>query len=418
MTPENQIKYDQRMKRLNDSLELREPDTVPIALSQFLYPFYNSPYSVADIVYDDDLSKTKECLLKYVHEYEPDNVGNIDTTLCGEGRILELAQPKDTTWSGMPEGLIGDNSPQQHLEFPVLLDDEFEEFFSDRTGWMLRHSLPRTCKLLEPFENFEMRGLARSYTVLAKYLSTPEMRETIEKIWKLSELVDKKNAGMAEVKRALYEEGFPHTRTGFARLPFDMYSDLLRGTMLTFTDIYDYPDELERYLEETLERELYNIAKGKGKNPGERVGMMLHKGFDGFLSNEHYAKFYWSGLKKIILALIDAGKVPYLFCEAKYNSRLDFLADVPPGKVLYRFEQIDLAEAKRKLGGIACFSGGFPSYLLDHGTPQQVADEVKRELDICAPGGGYQFDTDCGLNNAKPENVEAMFKTLRDYGKY
>ena len=421
MTPENKAKFDARMKRLDDTVALREPDMVPIALSQFLYPYFHSPYSIADIVYDEDLSKTEECLLKYCREYEPDNVGNIETTFCGQGKMLELAGPKDTTWSGMPGEMgekIGKNSPQQHLEFPVLMDEEFEEFMTDRTGWTFRHSLPRTCKLFEPFEKFEMRGMARGYLPLTAFLSSPEIKDTIQKVWQLGDMMKKNAEGMAKVKNALYEAGFPHTRTGRCGMPFDMYSDTLRGTMLTFTDIYDYPDEMEKYLESTLEITLERIAKGKGTNPGERVGMMLHKGFDGFLSDEHYAKLYWSGLKKIILAIIDAGKVPYLFCEAKYNSRLDYLADVPPGKVLYRFEQIDLALAKKKLDGIACFSGGFPSYLLDHGTVQQVENEVKRELDICAPGGGYQFDCDCGLNNAKPENVEAMFKTLREYGKY
>ena len=34
--------------------------------------------------------------------------------------------------------------------------------------------------------------------------------------------------------------------------------------------------------------------------------------------------------------------------EGKYNSRLKYLADVPPGKVFYHFETVDMAEAKKR----------------------------------------------------------------------
>ena len=39
-------------------------------------------------------------------------------------------------------------------------------------------------------------------------------------------------------------------------------------------------------------------------------------------------------------------------------------------------------------------------------------------LDICAPGGGFIFETACGMDCAKDENVEAMFDTVRTCGKY
>jgi uroporphyrinogen-III decarboxylase len=59
----------------------------------------------------------------------------------------------------------------------------------------------------------------------------------------------------------------------------------------------------------------------------------------------------------------------------------------------------------------------FPVYLLHYGTKQQVIDEVKRLIDILAPGGGYIFSTGAAHDNAIPENVEAMFDTVKTYGK-
>ena len=56
--------------------------------------------------------------------------------------------------------------------------------------------------------------------------------------------------------------------------------------------------------------------------------------------------------------------------------------------------------------------------LLSYASKERVADEVKRLLDICAPGGGFIFETTSALSHVKRENVEAMFETVKLYGKY
>ena len=47
---------------------------------------------------------------------------------------------------------------QQFIEFPTLLDDEFDEFFSDRTGWALHKQLYRESGLLEPLTKLALGG--------------------------------------------------------------------------------------------------------------------------------------------------------------------------------------------------------------------------------------------------------------------
>ena len=51
-----------------------------------------------------------------------------------------------------------------------------------------------------------------------------------------------------------------------------------------------------------------------------------------------------------MLALIDMGVTPFIYTEGKYNSRLEQLADVPAGKVIYHFESVDMAQAKKGSG--------------------------------------------------------------------
>lgn len=135
------------------------------------------------------------------------------------------------------------------------------------------------------------------------------------------------------------------------------------------------------------------------------------------MSPRQYEKLYWKPLKKIMLALIDMGVTPFIYTEGKYNSRLEQLADVPAGKVIYHFESVDMAQAKKILGNTACISGNLPIYLLEYGTKQQVIDACKSLIDTCAPGGGYIFDTNESIDNAKRENIEAMYDTVLNYGR-
>ena len=136
------------------------------------------------------------------------------------------------------------------------------------------------------------------------------------------------------------------------------------------------------------------------------------------MSPAQFERFYWKPLKKIMLALIDMGVTPYIYTEGPYNSRLEQLADVPKGKVLYHFETVDMKEAKRILGPVACICGNLSITELEFGRKETIVEQTKRLLDVCAPGGGYIFDLNGCLENCKPENLEAMFETLEQYGKY
>ena len=53
------------------------------------------------------------------------------------------------------------------------------------------------------------------------------------------------------------------------------------------------------------------------------------------------------------------------------------------------------------------------------GTTRQVRDEVRRCLDIFAPGGGYIFGGSQGLLDDVPlENAVAMYEEAATYGIY
>ena len=79
------------------------------------------------------------------------------------------------------------------------------------------------------------------------------------------------------------------------------------------------------------------------------------------------------------------------------------------------------AVLKRDFGDVLTFWGGGVDTqdTLPHGTPQQVKDEVRRNIETLAPGGGYVFNTVHNIQADVPvENIVAMYKTLREYSFY
>jgi uroporphyrinogen decarboxylase len=72
---------------------------------------------------------------------------------------------------------------------------------------------------------------------------------------------------------------------------------------------------------------------------------------------------------------------------------------------------------KRDFGRDVCFWGGGveTQNVLPFGTPQEVRDNARRNVDALAPGGGYVFNTIHNIQaDVPPENIVAMIDALRD----
>jgi uroporphyrinogen decarboxylase len=76
---------------------------------------------------------------------------------------------------------------------------------------------------------------------------------------------------------------------------------------------------------------------------------------------------------------------------------------------------------KRDFGAELVFWGGSVDTqgVLPHGTPQEVKEEVRRNIEALAPGGGYVFGPVHNIQaDVPPENMLAMWEALRAYGEY
>ncbi len=89
--------------------------------------------------------------------------------------------------------------------------------------------------------------------------------------------------------------------------------------------------------------------------------------------------------------------------------------------VQFTAANMELEGLKKDFGKDLTFWGGGVNTqsTLKSGTPREVSDEVKKILDIMAPGGGFVFNTVHNIQeDVPPENFWAMWDTLMEYGKY
>jgi uroporphyrinogen-III decarboxylase len=212
--------------------------------------------------------------------------------------------------------------------------------------------------------------------------------------------------------------GYPPFWGGFTKAPFDTIGDTLRGTKGIMLDIYRQPDKLLEALE-ALTPLMIKMGVAASQTTGKPIIFMpLHKGADGFLSDEQYEKFYWPTLRKVMLGLIEEGCVPNPAAEGGYNSRLSVIKDLPKGKTLWMFDATDMAKAKAAMGDTACIMGNVPSSMLNLGTPKEVKEYSKKLIDVAGKGGGFILSNGAFFDQAKPENLKAVVEAAKEHGAY
>lgn len=80
----------------------------------------------------------------------------------------------------------------------------------------------------------------------------------------------------------------------------------------------------------------------------------------------------------------------------------------------------DLEGLKTRYGKRICFCGAIDTFrILPYGTPEQVRQEVRRVIQVLAPGGGYLLAAVHTLLDEVPgENILAMVDAAEEYGRY
>ncbi len=409
--------FQERLDRVNKAIALETTDRVPLCPFFASYVQRSQGSSYRDIYYDP--KKAGEAAVKF-YEAHPMLDASYGARFTS-GPANELAGTNMIDWPGRPGTMVDNFSSHQVIEREYMSQEEYKELLTDYTGFMLRKYIPRAFPNLKGLENMTVTaGTILSINSLGN-LFHPEVLEAYKKLEEIAAAEAENTRISNEYSGKLTEMGFPIMFTGGCEAPYDILGDYYRGTMGMFEDLVD--EDMEDYVEQACymfaDQQIQKLQYFKVLDlPVKRVFFPLHKGMDGFMNERQYEKLYWKPLKKIVMALIDMGVTPYLYGEGPYSSRLEMLTDVPKGKVLYHFEKVDMKEAKRILGGTACIMGNLPISDLEFGSKETVVTKTRQLLEDCMPDGGYIFDFDGCLENAKPENLDAMFEVLDQYGRY
>lgn len=408
--------YKKRARRIADIIQLKVPDRVPVVPSFGMFPAIDNGFTCEEVMFD--LEKANKAWLKTLADFEPDSF--LGPLYPYSGPTLEIL---DYKLLKLPGRGVSANHVYQFVEKEFVTAEEFyDAYLYDPSDFMLRTYLPRVCGALEPLKAFPPIPTFLGYycwlIANSSFLAMPEIAGALETWMKAGAEAAKFLANFMETGGQIASMGFPNFFGGICSAPYDVVGDWFRGTRGVMLDMYRCPDKLKAVMEKRVPIEVAGGLAPAQMSGTPVVGLMLHKGPKGFMSNEQFEEFYWPTLRAVMMGIIDAGFVPMPLFEGDYTPRLEIIKDIPRGKALYWFETVDIYKAKEILGDTVCFRGNVPVTTLCTGTPEDVKAYVKELIDVVGKGGGLMVDCGIWFDEAKHENVKAMVEFTKEYGVY
>jgi uroporphyrinogen-III decarboxylase len=402
--------FQERETRYINTVALKPADRVPTYLPLSYLPARFCGIKFSDSFYD--FPKWQEAFLKTALYLAPDRVAYFPNQ---SGRIMEALDSKTMVWPGHG---VGDDRPHQFVEGEYMKAEEWDQYLNDQSDFNVRILSARFNGLLAPMGKLpplESMMNMIPYSTLAD----PEFAAMLRKLMKISREAVAWQKNVQGLFDELNKLGFPgKSSTAGGGVPFDMISDFLRGMRGAMLDMYRCPDKLMQACEKFSQQTLKRIAAAPRPEGFSPAFIALHRGADGFMSLKQFEKFYWPHLKRLVEALVAAGHVPDIFFEGDYTQRLEYLQELPKGRVIARFDRTDMAKAAKVLGGKVCLSGGMPSSLLQTGTPAEVKKYAAKLIDSCGKNGGYIMSPGSALDEVNPLNLKTLVDFTAEYGKY
>ena len=144
-----------------------------------------------------------------------------------------------------------------------------------------------------------------------------------------------------------------------------------------------------------------------------------------FISPDTYRKHVKPYHAKLYKYIKDKSNIPlFLHSDGSFYQIIPDLIEIGVdilNPIQYTAKDMDLTKLKKEFGKDLCFWGGGldTQKILPFGTRQDVEDEIKRNIDIMAPGGGFVFAAVHNITEGVPvENIIATYCTAAEHGRY
>ncbi len=411
--PAQQLK-EERYKRIHTAQTLGVPDRVPITLPMGNFPakYCGVPCSAA--YYDPDAWYNAH--VKALEDFRPDSFGGSPPT-CG--KALEILDPRTMRWPGHG---VDPNHGFQAIEIDGLQADEFDEYMKDSNDYMLRKQIPRVYGSLSGLEKipplYQILHGPGSAQSLAMVLTDPEVAEAVSVLQKAGKEMRKLATEQAKFMELMASYGYYPTPMVGAMPPYDSLSHSIRGMTGIMYDMFRQPDKLLELIDFVLKETLEKTPLIPDENGDIRIFMTNTRGSDDFMSKKQFDRFYWPSFKKLVDSLCAKGATPGIFFEGCFDSRIEYLLDLPKGKFIARFDTSDIFRAKEILKGHCCIEGNVPSSILQVGSKEDVIAYCKKLIDVVGKDGGYVLSPRSSIEEVKAENLKAMIDFVKEYGVY
>jgi hypothetical protein len=417
VSPEAEARYRAKVERLIAVSNVREPDRVPVSVIAGLLPTKAAGMDFRAAIYDPEgaVAAGRAFNLEQAEELDSFTPGAF---FLMPAKAFDILDNRLYAYPG--HGMSADGRGYQYVEGEYMLADEYDALIRDPSDFWLRTYLPRVYGVFEPLKGLDpLTDITEIFAMELPALARPDVQAMLQRLLDAGkELAHYFGVVMPEMADAA-AHGYPSMPPGgFAKAPFDTLGDTLRGTRGIVTDMIRRPDKLLEALDVVTDLTISSLLSSPAASRGISVGFPLHKGADGWMSEQQFLTFYWPSLRKVINALIDEGLMAGLFAEGSYNTRLELVNEFPKGAVHWMFDRTDMAKAKRILGANCSIQGNVPSSLLVTGSPHEVKAECRRLIEICAPGGGYTLGPGAVADYPRLENLKAMVDAAREYGVY
>ena len=209
--------------------------------------------------------------------------------------------------------------------------------------------------------------------------------------------------------------------------PFEQAADL-RSRVEFFMDTLDYPEIAQLIIDKTTEvivrgQEIYLDAVGKDIDFFEIPGDDYGSNKTLMISPKIFRNLFKPALARIIQSVkAYRSDLPVVFhSDGAITEIIPDLIEIGLD-VLNPLEPLpatDWAAIKKQYGRQLSFMGGIDIRTALPGTVEDVINEVKNRISIFGPGGGYLLTSANHMQlDVPPENIVAMFKAAREFGRY
>jgi hypothetical protein len=233
----------------------------------------------------------------------------------------------------------------------------------------------------------------------------------------------------AETNRALFCTFGGLTFGDIALVPATFLKDPkgIRDIEEWYVSLIMRPDYIKSVFERQAEIAVENLAK-LHERVGDKISVIQTNGTDfgtqrgPFCSPEQYRDLFLPYQQKVNGWIHEnTSWKTFMHCCGSIVPLLDLIVEAEfdiLNPVQFTATGMDSGMLKKKYGDQLTFWGGGvdTQHTLPFGTPQEVRDEVERQIETFAPGGGFVF---CSVHNVQAkvpiENMAALFETVKKY---